>query len=148
MSSNQIQQMIQQEMHKYSQLNRFNVSNTQRHIHNNIDSPYTFQPILTYIGNISENGSVGLLPTGWSATSDEAGSYTVTHNLGTVLYACVASSSDSGAIANPVVSHFANEVDFVWFQELGKTTTNFNFILTVINNKIQTLPTYYGGLVN
>lgn len=145
----EIQAYVKQEIQRQNSVGRFQLTPIQRHIHNNIDSPYTFQPILTYVGLVGYDGTAILLPKGWKITKDAAfaGVYTVTHNLGTLLYGCVASASQSTNIyAVPVISAFQNEVDFTWGNVATDLSadTSFFFSLTVINNKSQTLPSYVG----
>lgn len=148
-----IKQWIQQGIQQAASANRFTLGGIQRHTHNNVDSPYTFEPILTYVGIINYDGTYSLLPKGWTVVKDPAnlGTYYITHNLGTVLYSCVASCFQSTNIFGvPVIEGFANEVDFTWGDVAtgAKADTSFYFILTVINNKSTTLPSYVGSAVN
>lgn len=149
MDTSQIQSLIRSEVQKISQVGRFGVSNTQRHIHNDIDSPYVFQPILTYVGEIGSNGTVGLLPQGWTVTYNGTGSYSITHNLGTRLYSVVASAQQStNSVVSPVLESFDDGFDANWFTSSGAADTSFTFILVNINNKSTKLPSYYGSIVS
>lgn len=151
-----INQQIQSQIHRISQSNRFNVSNTQRHIHNDIDSPFVFQPILTYIGTIEYNGSVGLLPVGWTVdTVDEGGGrflYVINHNLNTRLYSFVTTAQQSlNSIVTPIAESLANSVEVAWFttgSTPGLANTSFSFVLTTIANKNTKLPRYYGVILD
>lgn len=168
MDDQAIKTLIQQEFQKSNSASRFQLTPTSSHNHDGINTPTTFQPILTYVGAIASDGTVLLLPQGWTVFKDTAagdGIYYVTHNLsssrgggvstaslagGTAFYSCTASAIQSTNIfAVPVVSAFPNEVDFVWgdIATAAKADTGFNFILTVINNRKTTIPSYYGQYV-
>lgn len=137
-------------------MNRFNVSSTQRHIHNNIDSPYVFQPILTYIGLINEDGSAAVLPNGWSSVR-AGGIYTITHNIESKTGLINASFGAPYSIVTQcqgdgILSSFVQEglqvFTVEWKNPAGVVfDTAFSFILTVVNNKSQQLPTYGGDLI-
>lgn len=141
--------MIQQEVHKLSQVNRFNIASTQRHIHNDIDSPYTFQPILTYVGNISSTGGILLLPIGWSVTYQGTGDYLVTHNLGTQSYVVTATSENLNALIVPTITAFPNSFEITTIASgVGAVDSTFMFSLVNVNNKSDKLPQYGGSLLN
>lgn len=149
MNEQDVRALIQQEIHKTSQSGRFNVTNTQRHIHNNIDSPYAFQPILTFVGSIGSDGTIFLLPKGWSASHDDVGQYSIVHNLGTRQYSVVTSALQStNVVAVPVIQPLLdNSFSINWFNTSPTIKdTAFNFLLTNVNNKSQKIPTYYGVL--
>ena len=146
-----IDQKIQAGIQKASAANRFQLTSSQRHTHNDIDSPYVFQPILTYIGLILINGTIaapaagaypGTLPTGWTVNHAGTGDYILTHNLNTTFYACVASPLGTTTAVSLAVS--TTQVEFAWFDTATQalTDTPFMFILTTINNKKTKLPTY------
>lgn len=151
MISQELQQFIRQEIQKVATANRFQLTSIPRHIHNEIDSPLTFQPILNYIGFVPYDGNIHgaaletILPTGWTVTKNSTGNYTVKHNLGTILYSVVASASQSTNVkVSTVTTANANDVTFTWWDENGVAQdTSFNFVLVQINNKKTTLPTYY-----
>lgn len=227
MTPDQIRQIVRGEIKKNDSGSRFGLSPIPRHIHNNVDSPYVFQPILTYSGLVGvgtavnyvqvtatgafaggenaatltgawpyqtgqfttyfsngdtravnyANGSasvtwsgglsgaatvdmvadgvnavtVNFLPIGWSVEFDIVdGLYVITHNLGTTFYAATASAAQSTNVyAVPVISHFDNTLELKWADvaTAAATTTGFFFTLTVINNKKNTVPSYYGTLV-
>jgi len=70
-SEARIRQIIQEEIKRNQVASKFNVTSVPQHIHNNVDSPFVFQPILTYIAFIPYDGSLTsgleyILPTGWS----------------------------------------------------------------------------------
>lgn len=150
MNDSQIRQLIQSEIHKTSQSNRFNVQNQGRHIHNDLDSPYVFQPILTYIGFVGYDGSVILLPTGWSITHVGAGEYTITHNLNTQLYAVVVTAQQStNAVVTAIVEERINDFDVSMINHVpALEDSSFTFILTNINNKTSKLPAYGGNIAS
>ncbi len=146
-----IRQIVQQELHKTAQSNRFNVQNQGRHIHNDLDAPYVFQPILTYVGQIGSDGTVGLLPNGWTASwnGSSTGAYSIFHNLNSRLYGVVASATQStNTPALPVINPFENQFDIDFFSVVpSHQDTSFSFILTIINNKTTKIPTYYGSII-
>ncbi len=155
-------QVAQEEMRSFNSNSRFGQSPIQRHIHNNIDSPFVFQPILTYIGAINSTGVPSLLPKGWTSTLITAAgpsyAYQITHNLASnsgsttggfsSFYSVVASSQ---RIDIPVTVLVAERKDdfFVAFANLagGSETASFTFILTVVNNRNTQLPVYSGTLI-
>lgn len=135
---------------------RFGLNAIPRHTHNNVDSPYVFQPILTYVGFIPYTGNVintvlqSLIPKGWTVVYNGTGSYSITHNLNTTLYVVVASAQQStNQIVSPVIEMFQNSFDVNWFDTNPVAqNTSFTFNLTVIGNRSQTLPTYVGTLTS
>lgn len=228
MTPEQIRQIVREEIQKSSSSSRFGLAPISRHIHNNIDSPFVFQPILTYSGLVGVGNSVtfvavtatgafvggevsatltvawpyqtgqftttfsngdsravnytnssasvtwsgglsgaatvdmvadgvkaitvNFLPIGWSVDYDLSGSlYTITHNLGTDFYAITANSAQSTNIYGaPVIEGFADSLTIKWADAQtggGGIATGFYFTLTVINNKKNTVPSYYGTLV-
>lgn len=159
----QVKALIQSSQQYSDAKNRYTLSPINGHNHDGINSPTAFQPILTYVGAIGSDGTVLLLPQGWTVVKDGglSGTYYVTHNLGgsdtanatrlTAFYSCVANAIQSTNIfAVPVISAFTNEVDFVWgdIATGTKADTGFNFALTVVNNKKTSVPAYYGTYVS
>lgn len=150
-----VQKQIQQGIGQTSQLNRFNVGNTQRHIHNDVDAPYAFQPILNYVGiinlDVSSNATVAMLPKGWTVTHiANSGIFTITHNLNTLLYAVVVTPLFSGntyEVANAVRSANSFTVR-TFFYPAQLADQAFNFILTNPFNRLSKMPSYYGTLIN
>lgn len=128
----------------------FGVSLVPNHTHNGVDSPVLYSPTTTYIGFVPSDGDIGgtlevILPVGWSIEYSGTGEYIVHHNLGSGLYSCVATATQStDVVVECVISPFANEVDFFWFNGGAATPqdTSFSFILVQINNKRQAFPKY------
>lgn len=148
-----IKQQIQQGIQQHASGARFGLSPIPRHIHNNVDSPYVFQPILTYIGVIgigvaNQNPvTINLLPKGWVVNWISLGHYSVTHNLDTTQYGCVATAAQSTNVyAVPVVSSFKNITYFTWLDAATgfNADTGLSFTLTVIGNRNTQLPVYVG----
>lgn len=90
-----------------------------------------------------------LIPKGWTISYGGTGEYTITHNLNTLFYTCIASAAQSSnAFAIPIIETFANEVTFTWGggmlgdTEFSRQDTGFFFQLTTIANKNITFPTY------
>lgn len=135
-----VRQIVQQEIQKNNSGSRFGFNQIPRHIHNNIDSPFTFQPTITYIGLIGLTGTIGILPTGWTVEYTPTGDYVVRHNLNTNLYSVVASPVGVEAIIQIITDK--NTVEFDANGGGGPTDTPFYFILTNANNKSQTQLTY------
>lgn len=140
--------MIQQEMHKSQQVQRFNLNSIPRHTHNGIDSPSVFQPVFSYAGQINPDGTVVLLPSGWTITVSGTGVYTITHKLNTLLYTvnanCIFVNSYN------VVSITKNANNFIvntFFYPATPFNSGFMFNLTNINNKSTIPPGYYGSSV-
>jgi len=146
---------IQNQIGQASQLGRFNVGNTQRHIHNDIDAPYAFQPILNYVGNISldvsNNAVIQMLPAGWTVShTANSGIFIVTHNLNTLLYAVAVTTIFAGntyEVAHVVLSANSFSVT-TFFYPATPADQAFNFILTNPFNRLAKLPSYYGLLIN
>lgn len=146
-----VQKQIQQGIGQTSQLNRFNVGNTQRHIHNDIDSPYAFQPILNYTGLINNDASVGILPKGWTIShTSNSGIYVITHNLDTLVYAVSVTTVFNGSTFEvPTVIMNANSFTVrTFFYPATPSDTGFTFILTNPFNRLTKIPSYYGSLIN
>lgn len=144
-----IKNFVRQEIQASKAQDRFQLQPVQRHTHaGGADGPPVFQPAFTYVGLIGSTGEVLLLPKGWSVTYDSTGVYFITHNLGTILYGCVASAAQSTNIyAVPVIEGFENEVDFSWADvaTAAKADTGFFFSLTIVGNKPAQPPQYYGA---
>ncbi len=144
-------QVAQEEMRAFNSAARFGQSPIQRHVHNNLDSPYALQTVISYIGVIFYDGTFGALPKGWSAIRASTGFYTITHNLGPdSFYVPLANAIQStNAKVVTVISPFANEVDINWF-DIGTgaaTDTSFVFTITVVNNRSTQPPIYVGSLI-
>lgn len=137
----QIRQIVQQEISSYASRSRFNVQGIPQHIHNGVDAPITFQPVLTYIGLLSAD-EIGILPTGWTAVKNGTGDFTIIHNLDTFAYAVVA--SPTGLTGDVDITTDNNNAELSWFAAGTNTPqdTPFYFILTTIANKKTSLPTY------
>lgn len=146
--------MIQQEIHKSQQAQRFNLNSIPRHTHNSIDSPAVFQPTFTYAGEIGSDGTVGLLPQGWTAVKNGIGDFSIFHNLGTTLYSIVASAQQStNIVVAATIESFENQIDFSWWNVQGTSVhapadTSFTFLLTNISSKLTKFPIYYGSIVS
>lgn len=146
-----IRQIVRQEMQESKSGSRFGLNPIQRHVHNGVDSPYAFQPSITYGGFIESDGAVSLLPKGWLCEQVSTGNYTITHNLNSQLYFVVASAQQStNAVVTPVIESFQNTTSFGWFvYDSGgpiALDTAFNFLLFLIGNKNAQVPSYTGTL--
>lgn len=152
MNEQQIRALIKSEIQQAANANRFQLASIPRHIHNGIDSPTAFQPILTYVGMVgvpinTDPVTVNILPTGWTVRYDGTGSYAIVHNLGTVNYITIATCAQStNVFGAAVVEAFPNEVSIAWgdISTGTKADTGFVFTLTMYNNKRLTVPSYYG----
>lgn len=136
-------------MGKADAANRFRLTPTNRHVHNNTDAPFVFLPYQIYGGFVPYDGDVNgvleaILPRGWTVTYNGAGSYSIFHNLGTFNYIVVATASQSTNVVVACVSEsFENQVDFNWFDtSSANQDTSFNFILILLNGNSATFPTY------
>lgn len=144
MDENKIRQIAREEASRTAALSRFSINSIPFHTHNGTDSNPISSPTIVYAGNVAYIDTfVGsgqfYLPTGWTVVQTDTGVYTVTHNLGTLLYSCTASAVQS---TNQIVSHIitplANEVTFSWFESNAAFTrldTSFSFVLVQINNR-------------
>lgn len=145
-----LQNTIQGEIAAHATGARFGLNSIPRHTHNNVDSPYTFQPILNYVGIVESNAVVALFPKGWKLTKTATGQYTITHNLGlSALYTIMVTIHDEGnsasaGVQTPITNRNAFVVDT--YNSLGAVNNGFHFLVTVINNRSQTLPIYIGTL--
>lgn len=82
-----------------------------------------------YSGFVNLNGTAGSLPTGWTSSTTGTGQYTVTHNLNSALYTCVAISSATVcfAVLNAIN---VNDVQLKFLNDTGSLTDcKFYFIL-------------------
>lgn len=149
-----IRQMVRSEIEIQASAKRFGLVPIPRHTHNNVDSPFIFQPEITYVGIVDHNGIALLLPKGWTAEQTAfSGVYKVTHNLppGTLYVVSAIASADSGS-GHDSVSYSqgsdTSSISFFVFNTIAGTgvVCDFYFTLTVINNKSAQLPTYTGTL--
>lgn len=156
MNEQQIKALIQEELAKSNQHTKFGLQPIPRHTHNNVDSPYTFQPILTYGGVINTNGTAALLPRGWTVigggvdgTGGSTGVYTITHNIGSMAYSVVTTPLDELDVGTiPQILIAKNAFIVTMFAPLGgANNTNFTFILVNPNNKSAFVPQYTGTLI-
>lgn len=131
---------------------RFDLTSIPRHVHNGIDSPPVFQPVVTYVGNINDNGFPTLLPSGWTSLQTGTGTYKITHNLGpSANYSLVIQPylNGSGMLANFEIPAAANDNYFnVYTYGVGALggvfalDDAFFFLLTVVNNRSVQIPSY------
>ncbi len=149
-------EVAHQEVQNYNAGARFQLNPIQRHIHNNLDSPYAFQPIVNYIGLIEDDGTADLLPKGWTAEL-VTNYYVITHNLGltqgnatgspNALYSVVV-QNQGGSFLMSIVLEFPNFFIVEWANYLNVGhQTSFGFNLTLINNRSTQLPIYTGKLI-
>lgn len=149
MTPKQVQQMIQQALAKNSQANRFNMSFVPRHIHNNIDSPYALQPILSYGGNITATGSINFLPLSWSITHPMTGTFVINHNLNTLLYvAYVVPQGTEGVGVGIVQALNTLSISLFNVANLDPIDQPFTFMLTNLSNRTVKIPRYHGSLLS
>ncbi len=145
MDEQKIRSIVRQEIQSSASGGRFGLNPIQRHTHNNVDSPYVFQPTFIYAGYVGSDGSVLLLPNGWTSSFDGSHTYTVTHNIGSIYIVNASPIQSTNHVCSPVIEPFSNSFDVSWFDVNGSgTTTGFGFILTVINNKSMSNPIYVG----
>lgn len=153
MNEEKIRAMIRQEIQASKSSGRFGLNATQRHVHNNIDSPYAFQPNIIYSGIVRSSGAASFLPKGWSSSFDAGGTdYTITHNLNiaSTLYivtaSCLQSTNNGGGV---VVTPFANSMTLTFVggqpgdETLSKFATSFCFTLIIPNNNAASAPPTY-----
>lgn len=149
MTPDQVRQMIQQEIHKSQQAQRFNLNSIPRHTHNGVDSPITFQPTFTYGCAVNKDGTPALLPQGWTSKRNGFGSYTITHSLGSLLYVPTISQYSQ---TNNLISQLLAGTDTIgisWFEvAVGAVDSAFYMNVTIVNSKSTKFPVYYGTLVN
>lgn len=91
MISQEIQDYVKQQIQASASANRFHLTSIPRHIHNNIDSPFVYQPTQIYTGNITSTGG-GTFPKGWTI---DHGVYNVTFT------AAFVGGETSGTLATP-----------------------------------------------
>ena len=153
LTEKQVRDIVRQELSQANAAARFQINPIQRHIHNNLDSPYVFQPTMTYIGYVGYDGSTILLPKDWTVEKISTGFFTVTHNLNTLQYAVTASPAQStNETGEPVIETFDTTVDINWFNYSNGAVspiafdTSFYFILVVSNNRSTQQPIYGGNI--
>lgn len=148
MNPEQIRALVRQEIQANSSASRFSLNTIPRHIHNGVDSPFTFQPILTYAGSLLRDGGPFILPKGWSCSKIGSGSYTVTHNFGSdVIYAVSAIPGlDAQTIQYYRPPTTPGTINFYTLAIGGggasAVDSSFDFLITVVNNRSQSIPTY------
>lgn len=141
----QVKQLIAQD----NVANRFRISPSNRHVHNNIDAPFVYLPYQIYFGVFPYDADAGgdiesILPNGWTIETQGTGEYVINHNLGNATYSFVATASQSlNNKAFPVIDCFQNQIGIVWFNENGTAVdTSFNFMLVLLQATNGTFPTY------
>lgn len=145
---NEMLQLVRSEIQKASSASRFQLTMTSKHIHNNVDAPFVFQPSMNYGGIVQLDG-VGLaLPKGWTVTYNGTGSYTITHNLNTTLYVAMVSPILSITLPVASVTPGDNSFEVLW-TDTGTPTdprvrsdTSFSFLLVDLTNKSDSPPSY------
>jgi len=140
MSPDAIKQLVIQTIN--SQMSAYSTAKVPYHTHNGVDSPPIQQPTFIYLGLIGLDGTIGILPNGWTVTYNGTGDYSITHNLNTFFYSVVA--SPTGLTADVDITTDNNTAEFSWFQAGTGTPqdTPFYFILTAISNKSIVPATY------
>ena len=149
MPEEQIRALIRQEIQRSDNASRFRLNPTNRHIHNNVDAPFVFQPQVAYAGFVYDDATIGNpFPKGWTVESLGTGIYRVTHNLSNLGYSVVVT-----AIGNPLVpSAFPgwqilqdyDAFDVLMYDTALQTNldNSFTFLLTFVNNKSEVPPQY------
>jgi len=149
----QIKQLIAQD----NVSNRFRLSPSNRHIHNNVDAPFVYLPYSIFGGLVLIDGTInppaanatpGFLPAGWVSVKNATGDYIVTHNLGTTMYSVVFSSLANTALGF-VAAIDENKFQVDFFDTATQTLTDspFGFILVQFDNNSATFPKYTKGSV-
>lgn len=148
MDKNSIVSLIKQTVAGLQSSARFQLSPNNRHVHNNVDAPFVFLPYTLYGGFVPYDPTItsleSILPKGWTLRHDATGFYALVHNLGTSLYTCVVTATQStNMVVSAVVSSFENEVEIGWFDSSSSPQdTSFNFILMEVTNSNASFPTY------
>jgi hypothetical protein len=151
MDEQRIRQIVRDEMGATGTRDTFNTLNIPRHVHNGVDAPTIFQPIMQYIGDIGYDGTVGLLPQGWLCEHVGTGLYRITHNLGTRNYSTVVSEILGPAVLIiPVVENFKNTIELSLLDPVAFAPADSSFVFTVtaVTNKSTNSPSYYGTIIN
>lgn len=137
MTPDQIKQLVVQTMN--SQMSAYSTAKVPYHIHNGVDAPIVFTPVLTYIGLIKSDGTPILVPSGWSVDHSMTGYYLITHNLNTELYSVTATPLQStNIVVAPILELFDASFSVNWWQTdvtLTPADTSFSISLTVVNNR-------------
>lgn len=140
-----LNKQIQTGIARMAQNSRFNISPIARHIHTGLGSPTTAQPTFTYVGLISDDGTIGILPNGWTASNPSTGIFKITHNLGTLAYVVVASALGNATAAAVDLAVNKNFVNFTWLTpgtSPAPIDVSFFFQLTTIANTNISNPVY------
>lgn len=160
MDENKVRQIARQEAQSLQNTSAFEPTSVQYHTHNGVDSPFVYSSTTQYTGyvpfdgNISGSSTSGFVffPQGWTAEL-AAGSliYTVRHNLNTDFYTVMfcTTTGDGLVGAAPISICYPDRFEVAWFDDGGTNYQNdFHFLLTVVNNGLQSVPLYTvrGGL--
>lgn len=107
------------------------MQNIPYHTHNGTDSPYVYSNTYTYIGSISSDGSILILPQGWSVIRASTGIYEIIHNLNTNLYSVSAVAINTNGV--PLVNGNDISVGFViaWTKANTAAALDTDFIFTL-----------------
>lgn len=160
MDEQKIRNIAKDEIRQANSDLRFQQTGIPRHVHNGSDSPFIFNPTITYAGKIGSDGTPILLPKGWTSVQSATGVYLITHNLGVgsfsgsnnllatnISYVVTASPASAPSVVT-TINQTPNTVTFTWYDVLDGTTetdTTFFFLLTVINNKTTNPPSYFSN---
>lgn len=109
--------------------NGLTIEGTKRFVRDSLQQPFL------YFGHV--NGTtLDISNTSWSVSNPSTGKYTITHNLGTTSYTCVATAirgSGAGAYSAKIESVNSNDVKITIFDDTGTVqNSEFNFLLTKI----------------
>lgn len=151
MTPQEIKNLIQQEIVKSNNNNRFNVNAIPQQKINIGNISNTPSQVFTYIGLVSfsyiSGRNFSTLPSGWVVQWQGNGQFELIHNLNTTLYSVVATANNANtAFAAATLTLSENTVFFNWYSSSNVPTdyvdTDFSFILVVVNNKKTSFPTY------
>lgn len=144
----QIRNAMKEEIRISNSNLRFQLTPIHRHIHNGIDSPFIYNPILSYIGYVQLDGVVLAVPQGWSVLKLSTGTYQITHNLNTDLYVAVVSPILSTTLPVASVTPGRNLFDVQWTNTADNVNaravvdTTFAFIVVTTTNRKTAPPSY------
>lgn len=154
MISQEIQQFVRQQIQQAASANRFQLSGIPRHIHNNVDSPFVFQPTATYVGKVLSSGDSSVpFPVSFSSIQVATGEYFVKTGFDETFYVPLICPSGNAISPSIFVSWIVETVTggtygsgfYVTFFDTStqtNTDTDFYFMVTNISNQSPIPPQY------
>lgn len=152
MTANDIKRMVSTEIGLQQSNRRFGQNAVPVHLHDGLDSSFSFSPTVAYTGFVPSSGDVTgastngfvFFPAGWT-TGRISGAYFVLHNLGTKMYSVTVQQTGGLSIGTYYAGTSCSRDFFlvVFFNGAGiRQDVDFEFNLVQINSRLPFPPKY------